>query len=181
MHLFEGLKDAIDHFESGGIWENEIILQRNEMLIHTGDLNTNFFYLKEGSIRVFLETDQEEITFRFAYETNFVGALDTIIAGQPSRFNMQALKKCVLLPIQKSSFDRFLQSDSRYAQLWQELLKQVILDQGERELDLLTKHPLERYMRVLKRSPRLFQEIPHKYIASYLRMSPETLSRLKKS
>jgi hypothetical protein len=51
----------------------------------------------------------------------------------------------------------------------------------EREIDLLTVSSKERYLRVLNRSPKVFQEIPHGLIASYLRMSPETLSRLKKS
>ncbi len=51
----------------------------------------------------------------------------------------------------------------------------------EREQDLLINSPEERYRRVLKRSPQLFQEVPHKYIAAYLRMPPETLSRVKKA
>ncbi len=51
----------------------------------------------------------------------------------------------------------------------------------EREIDLLTQSPQERIERIRKRSPQVFQEIPHKYIASYLRMSPETLSRLLNS
>ncbi len=58
---------------------------------------------------------------------------------------------------------------------------QLIYEQLEREKDILIHSPRKRYERVLKRSPQLFQEIPHKYIASYLRMSPETLSRIKKS
>ena len=49
------------------------------------------------------------------------------------------------------------------------------------EIDILTNSPKERYKRVLKRSPQLFQEIPNRHIANYLRMSAETLSRLKKS
>jgi lipocalin len=56
-----------------------------------------------------------------------------------------------------------------------------VYQQIEREKDILTASPRERYLRVLKRSPQLFQEIPDKYIANYLRMSPETLSRMKKS
>ncbi len=56
----------------------------------------------------------------------------------------------------------------------------LTLQQLEREIDILTKSPKERYERVLRRSPQLFQEIPNKHIANYLRMSPETLSRLKK-
>ena len=65
--------------------------------------------------------------------------------------------------------------------LWKQILEAFVIQQMDRETDLLTKSPEERFKRVLNRSPQLFQEIPHKYIASYLRMSPETLSRIKKS
>ena len=64
---------------------------------------------------------------------------------------------------------------------WIQILGVLLLDSMEREIDILTKSPQARYQRVLNRSPRLFQEIPNKYIASYLNMTPETLSRLKKS
>ena len=65
--------------------------------------------------------------------------------------------------------------------MWTKILEDLILQQMEREVDILTTSPKERYLRVLKRSPQLFQEIPNKYIANYLRMSAETFSRLKKS
>ncbi len=65
--------------------------------------------------------------------------------------------------------------------LWIEILENLGVQQLEREIDLLKNSPKERYERVLKRSPQLFQEIPNRHIANYLRMSPETLSRLKKS
>jgi hypothetical protein len=58
-------------------------------------------------------------------------------------------------------------------------LEDLVVQQLEREKDLLINAPGERFERVLTRSPKLFQEIPNKYIANYLRMSPETLSRLK--
>lgn len=64
---------------------------------------------------------------------------------------------------------------------WVNVLQTLSLQQLDREIDLLTTSPKARYERVLERSPRLFQEIPHRYIANYLRMTPETLSRLKKS
>ena len=74
-----------------------------------------------------------------------------------------------------------MNKNSRNKDLWKKLLEAFVIQQMERETDLLTTSPEARYQRILKRSPQVFQEIPHKYIASYLRMSPETLSRLKKS
>lgn len=72
-------------------------------------------------------------------------------------------------------------SKPEYIALYNQLLEQLVLQQMEREQDLLINSPEERYRRVLQRSPQLFQEVPHKYIASYLRMTPETLFRIKKA
>ncbi len=75
---------------------------------------------------------------------------------------------------------QFIRSDPERFDLWLTILEQLVYQQIERERDLLTASPADRYHRVLERSPQLFQEVPNKYIAAYLRMTPETLSRLKK-
>ncbi|MCE2734433.1 MAG: hypothetical protein LW821_13820 [Flammeovirgaceae bacterium] len=62
---------------------------------------------------------------------------------------------------------------------WRILQEKALLGKIERETELLTFTPEQRVNRLLQRSPHLFQIIPRKYIASYLRMTPETLSRLK--
>jgi len=71
--------------------------------------------------------------------------------------------------------------DNESLMQYTQLLENLITQQIEREIDLLTDSPSERLHRVLNRSPDLFQQIPLKYIASYLRMSPETLSRIRNS
>ena len=62
-----------------------------------------------------------------------------------------------------------------------QLLELQITQQIDREIDILIPSPTERLNRVLKRSPNVFQHVPLKYIASYLRMKPETLSRIRNS
>src|SRR5690606_14561302 len=108
-------------------------------------------------------------------------SLDSFITEKPSEFYIQAIKKTELKIISKPNYLSFINQDSDNKLLWDKILEQLILQQLEREKDILTTSPKERFQRVMKRSPQLFQEIPNKYIASYLRMSPETLSRLKKS
>ena len=61
--------------------------------------------------------------------------------------------------IGKTQFDRFLEVESNRV-LWTSLLEKLVLQQMEREIDILTNSPKERYQRVLARSPQLFQEIP---------------------
>lgn len=163
------------------IWNHQKTLKRNEFLKVQGSRDTNMYYVEEGTLRAFIEDDYEEHTIRFGYAGAFIGALDSFITGQPSPFYLQALKKCHLRVISRTDFLIFIESDPDNARLWRILLEQLCCQQLEREVDILTHSPKLRYERVLKRSPQLFQEIPAKYIASYLRMSPETLSRLKKS
>ena len=155
-------------------------LGRNEYLSVKGSIDTNFYYVQSGSLRVFVLDGFEEQVIRFGYRENLIGSLDAFLTGKPSNFFIQAIKKTVVKVISKQQLDAFLEVDGN-REWWINILQNLVLQQMEREIDILTNSPKERYQRVLKRSPQLFQEIPHRHIASYLRMTPETLSRLKKS
>jgi len=160
--------------------DKTITMDRNEYLKVKGSIDTNIYYVESGSLRVFVLDDYEEQTIRFGYKENLIVSLDAFLTNKPSVFFIQAIKKTVLKVITKQQFDIFLQTEANRV-LWTKILENLILQQLEREIDILTNSPKERYQRVLKRSPQLFQEIPNRHIANYLRMSAETLSRLKKS
>ena len=160
--------------------EKTLTLQRNEYLSVSGTIDTNIYFVKSGSVRIFVSNDKDEDQIiRFAYTNNLVVSLDSYLTGKPSVFSIQALKKTDLRVITKKQLQDYLNRD-HHSVLWNNILENLVLQQMERELDLLTSSPEERYQRVLTRSPQLFQEIPHHYIANYLRMSAETLSRLQK-
>lgn len=157
-----------------------ITIDRNEFLKVKGSVDTNVYYVESGSLRVFVLDDYEEQTIRFGYKENLIVSLDSFLTGKPSDLFIQAIKKTVIKVITKAQIETFWEMESN-RNLWTKILENLVLQQMEREIDLLTNSPKERYERVLKRSPQLFQEIPNRHIANYLRMSPETLSRLKKS
>jgi CRP-like cAMP-binding protein len=160
--------------------EKSITLERNEYLKVKGSIDTNIYFVQSGSLRIFVLDNYDEQTIRLAYKDNLIVALDSFITGKPSDLYIQAIKKTVVKVITKTQVKQFLEIENN-RKLWMEIFESLVLQQMEREIDILTSSPKERYERVLKRSPRLFQEIPHRYIANYLRMSPETLSRLKNS
>lgn len=160
--------------------DKTITIGRSEFLKVKGSIDTNVYYVVSGSLRVFVLDDYEEQTIRFGYKENLIASLDSFLTGQPSELFIQAIKRTVLRVITKEQMDHFLKTESNRI-LWTKILESLVIQQMEREIDILTNSPKERYQRVLKRSPQLFQEIPNRYIANYLRMSPETLSRLKKS
>jgi CRP-like cAMP-binding protein len=134
----------------------------------------------KGSLKISVSNDGEEQIIRFGYQHDFVVFLDAFLLGESSIFSIQALKKTTLSVIQREDFDLYIQRSLENLMTWNKILEGLVVQQLEREMDLLIASPYERFKRVLKRSPKLFQEIPHKHIANYLRMTPETLSRLKK-
>lgn len=166
--------------ELSALSDKTISLERNEYLKVKGSIDTNVYFVVSGSLRVFILDDCEEQIIRFGYKDNLIVSLDSFLSGKPSDFYIQAIKKSVLQVIPKQRIEGFLKTESNRI-LWTKLFENLCLQQLEREIDILTSSPKERYLRVLKRSPQLFQEIPHRHIANYLRMSAETLSRLKKS
>lgn len=163
------------------LWQEEIVLNRNEYLKYPDTTDTRVFMVNSGSLRLFINDEKEEHTIRFGYPGNMLTTLDSFFTERPSPIAIQALRRSSVSLMTKSVFESFLESDEENRRLWQQILQALIVQQMEREVDLLTSSPAERYLRVLHRSPQLFQEIPNRFIASYLRMTPETLSRLKKS
>lgn len=175
------LKVIIDEILLQRIWFKELTLNRGEFLKVENTIDTNLYLIDEGSLRFFIRDENDEKTIRFGYGGELVAALDSFISSMPSSLNMQAIRKTKLKVIRREDFMELIASDIKLKLAWEQILGALILECMEREIDILTKSPQERYNRVFRRSPRLFQEIPHKYIASYLNMTPETLSRLNKS
>lgn len=158
-----------------------VVLPRNLIFCSAGDVNTNIYFIESGSVKVFVLAEDKEQIVRFGYKGNLIVALDAFLTGKPTEFYIQTLKKTTVRVVSKPVFQDFLNESQTSKALWTAILEDLVLQQMDRELDLLNNSPAERYKRVLNRSPKLFQEIPHKHIANYLRMTPETLSRLKKS
>lgn len=163
-----------------GLSNKQITINRNEFLTIKGSTDTNLYYVESGSLRIFVMDEDEEQTIRLGYKDNLIASMDSFLTGKPSELSIQAIKKTVVKVVTKQQIEQFLENKSNQ-DLWTKILEKLVIQQMEREIDLLSNSPKERYERVLKRSPQLFQEIPNKHIANYLRMSAETLSRLKKS
>ncbi|MEL6559713.1 MAG: Crp/Fnr family transcriptional regulator [Bacteroidota bacterium] len=173
--MIEYLKDLTE------LWESEKTIQRNEFLVTAGTTDQNTYLVLEGAIRVFLSINEEEHTIRFGYKNSIITPLHSFFENKPSPFYFQAIRKSTVLIMPKRKLEAFITSNPEGMSLYNKLLEELVLQQMEREIDILTTSPAERLKRVLERSPKLFQEIPSKYIASYLRMTPETLSRISKS
>ncbi|MFM6983764.1 MAG: Crp/Fnr family transcriptional regulator [Chitinophagaceae bacterium] len=171
------ISQLIQLFQSKG---RTIVLSKGEFLIKENDPETHLYLVEQGSLRAFYQSEHEEHTIRLGYQGNIINSLGAYLSGQGSELYIEALKKTQVKALHKTDIEALIAQSSEHTRSYLRLIEQLIVQQIEREIDLLIESPSERLERVLKRSPHLFQHIPLKYIASYLRMSPETLSRIKK-
>jgi CRP-like cAMP-binding protein len=156
-------------------------IKKGTILLKNGEVEQNLYLVHEGALRVVFISEEEEMTIRFGYKGSLINSLSSFFNGTKSEFQIEAIRKTSISIIPKAIINSIISHDEQSRQEYIALLESLITQQTEREIDLLTVSPQERLERILQRSPNLFQEVPLKYIASYLRMSPETLSRIRKS
>jgi CRP/FNR family transcriptional regulator, anaerobic regulatory protein len=154
---------------------------KGDFIIKEGETEKNLYLIESGLVRAFLLSEHEEQTIRFGYKGSFIHSLASFINQRPSEFYIDVLRKTTVKMISRERLNEVIHQDSKSLESYIALLEDLITQQIEREIDLLTASPVERLRRVVARSPNLFQEVPLKYIASYLRMTPETLSRVRNS
>lgn len=181
MSSQNSLRDILDHIIINRLWSKELVLSRGELLKNEGTIDTNIYFIEEGSMRIFIADEHDEKTIRFGYTGELIVALDSFISETSSPLQIQTIRKTKVKVISKSIFTEIVENNEIFKYSWMQIMSVLLVECMHREIDILTKSPRERYNRVLERSPRLFQEIPHKYIASYLNMSAETLSRISNS
>lgn len=163
--------------ESALAWQ-ETELPKGTVICPYGKVERNIYYVKSGLVKAVYETEEDEFTIRFGYKGSIITSLVSYMNNEPSNIKLEVVRKVSLLQTTKKNFESFINFSSEIQQEYINLLHGLAADFMERELDLLHSSPLDRIERLRKRSPQVFQEVPNKYIASYLRMSPETFSRL---
>ncbi|SHJ35181.1 cAMP-binding domain of CRP or a regulatory subunit of cAMP-dependent protein kinases [Hymenobacter daecheongensis DSM 21074] len=161
------------------LWHKSVRLQRGDFLIRPGQVEHHLYFVRAGTLRIFYPSQTEEICVGFAYGNTLVCSFPSFVAGQPSEYSIQALRKSELIGISRADFSAIVEARPNFARFWRLELERAVMGRIEREIDLLLPEPERRLARLLARSPHLFQLVPKKYIASYLRMTPETLSRLR--
>ncbi|WP_299684769.1 Crp/Fnr family transcriptional regulator [uncultured Dokdonia sp.] len=177
-NAIQRLKDIIT---TANLWEQELVLKRDTYIKDANTIDTHLYFLEEGSVRVYFTEDAKEHIVYFGYKGSLVSAIDSFLTDTTSKLCIKTIKKTTVKVISKKQFLAFIQKEKEIVTLWQHVLSQLLVMQIDREKTLLLDAPTSRYQHVLDTHPMLFQKIPHRYIASYLRMTPETLSRIQKS
>ncbi|KQS33951.1 Crp/Fnr family transcriptional regulator [Dyadobacter sp. Leaf189] len=153
---------------------------KKELVLKAGKVEHYLSFIESGIVRFFLDKNEEELTFDFAFAGDFMSGYSSFITRKPAGFHIQALTKTVLWRISHPDLQEVYERTSAGNRIGRFAAEQLFLKKTERELAFLTQTAEERYLHLLDNQPKLIQEIPGKYLASYIGITPQALSRIRK-
>ncbi|HXS35568.1 MAG TPA: Crp/Fnr family transcriptional regulator [Flavipsychrobacter sp.] len=159
---------------------HEGFLQKGEFFLKPGRVCDKLSFIRSGLVRVFLVTDEKEVTQWMGGNGYFITDLAGLTFGQASRWHIQALTDCELYSISGRDYNNLGHVIPKWHELEKLFIAGCFLFMETRITSLLSQSAEERYKILFEQQPELFNQVPLQYIASMLGMTPETLSRLRK-
>lgn len=153
---------------------------KKSVILQTEHIEQHLSFIEKGLIRFFVPKMENEITFSFSFPGEFVSAYDSFLTQTPSGYQVETLAATILWQISSSDLQTVYEQTkigNTIGRLASELL---YLDNIKRELSLLTDSAEQRYLNLLTEQPHLIQNIPLKYLASYIGITPQALSRIRR-
>ena len=155
-------------------------LGKNEHLLHIGEVAKEVFFINKGIMRNYVPVvNKGQITNYFAEESMFNTSAVSFFSQQPSYEAVQAIEPCEGLAIQYEDLQKLYDRFHNWERLGRLFLQAILMQQDLRLRWFIEKSANERYESFLQTYPHLMQRIPQYHIASYLGITPESLSRLR--
>jgi CRP-like cAMP-binding protein len=154
-------------------------LRKGAHLLRKGQVCSSYYYVEKGCLRIYLK-EAVEVTGWFALEGEFFSELASLKKQQPTAFYIQSIEDTTLWIISKPHMDELY---ARFPQ-WQQFGRQIWEDAFLRVIEAILAHQTltaeDRYRHLLGQG-NVLQRIPLKYLASFLGVTPTSLSRIRKS
>jgi CRP-like cAMP-binding protein len=157
----------------------EVSIPAKTILLREGEIARQAYYIQKGCLRLSFNNNGRDITFQFFFEGQGVSSIESFRNGRPGLFSIESLEPCTLLVITKKNFEKMLAEVPGYKALIEESIYQRLEHYSALFLSHIRDTPQKRYQELLKEHPQLIQRIPQHYIASYLGISPVSLSRIR--
>lgn len=158
----------------------EHAFSKGASICNAGAVEGHFYIVERGVQRLSFPHDGNDVCVGFAYDGSWSGEYGSFITRKPARFDVVALTDSVLLGIAYDDLQRLYAEHAVMERFGRLILEELLVGRAVREIEQLSMTADERYDRLVARSPHLLQLVAQKDIASYLRMTPETFSRLRK-
>ena len=156
--------------------------KQNELITEAGRMEKYFYVVLEGVQAIYLINQKgEKVVLGFSYVGSPSGVFDSFLYQKPADTFLEALRPSRMLAISRDDYLNLFDNHPSFHTWAHGFFKEILFGRLSREVELLTLSAEERYIAFMQRCPDELKGIPQKYLASYLNMTPETFSRLRRS
>jgi CRP-like cAMP-binding protein len=157
----------------------EIEFPAKTTLLREGKISRKAYYILDGCLRLWFNDHGKDVTFQFFFEGNGVSSVESFRNNRPSLFTLESIEPCTILTISKEKFQSIVDSSSEIKNQIEEQIFERMIHYQKLFLSRIKDSPKERYLTLINDNPKLLQRVPQHYIASYLGITPVSLSRIR--
>ncbi|NII27240.1 Crp/Fnr family transcriptional regulator [Pseudoflavitalea sp. X16] len=156
-------------------------LRKRQYLVQAGDIFRYECFVNKGSLRTYhIDNSGQEHIVMFAFEDWWTGDMYSFLSGQPALYHVEAMEDCELLTIEKSQLEQLYTDIPKFDRFYRILLQNAYIAMQRRLSENMSLSAEERYLNFINRYPQFEQRLSLKQIASYLGITPESLSRIRR-
>jgi CRP-like cAMP-binding protein len=157
------------------------VIAASEIYIPEGKIFKKIFYIKKGLLRIFFVTESgEEKTFFFRWEGQIAAIPECIFDNQPTRQTWQALEDCELMEIDFDIVEKLSKNNISLIKIRLGFAEKMFLEALKRVESFVLDKPEERYQKLIIQNPEIIKRVADKHIASFIGVTPVSLSRIRK-
>lgn len=153
---------------------------KKHLLLKVGQIENYLSFVETGVIRYYLPKLENDLTFTFVFDNSFVSGYDSFITRQTSIYQIEALTEVRLWRLKYDDLQTIYKETKVGNLIGRKASEDLFLKKTKRELSLLNETAEERYRNLFTEQPHLLQQVPLKYIASYIGVTPQALSRIRR-
>lgn len=155
---------------------------KKHIFLKMGEVENYVSFIEKGEVRLSIpiEEEEKELTFGFSFKDEFISAYDSFLTRTPSLYLLETLAPTTLWSINYNDLQLAYQQTEIGNKIGRFIAERLYLLKSKREQSLLNENPDQRYLNLFKERPNLIKQIPLKYIASYIGVTPQALSRIRK-
>ncbi|MCD7930400.1 MAG: Crp/Fnr family transcriptional regulator [Tannerellaceae bacterium] len=154
-------------------------LKKNQVYLKEGGVHENIIYIDSGLLRFYYHKKRKEVTVHFGGADSFAICDESYFHKNPSHLTVTALEPTVVYEIPRDNFMELVNKHPDIEILYRRILESLLLESRNKISSFRFENAQERYLSLITQRPDLIKRVPLGYIASYLLMSKETLSRVR--
>ncbi|WP_192349985.1 Crp/Fnr family transcriptional regulator [Algoriphagus sp. Y33] len=148
-------------------------------LLQEGQVSKTAYFIEKGCLRLSFNNNGKDITFQFFFEGEIVSSIESFRGNQPSLFSLESIEPSVVRSVSKIDMESIFVTSPEIKSAIEEQTFQRLIFYQKLFLSRIKDNPEKRYNELLTEYPQILQRVPQHYIASYLGITPVSLSRIR--